>query len=242
MARRIFLLAGIFFLTIGLSAQTELKVAVGLALPPYVIQETNSGLEVDIVKQVLTDIGYSIKLEFVPFARVPVSLQTKEVAAALTINEGSGVQGVFYSDTHISYQNVVVALKSKSLSIPTIGDLKNFRIVAFQNAPDYLGTDFAAMAKANTKYAEMGDQQAQVKMLFAGRTDVIIMDINIYKFFKSQIKDVDVSADTVFYELFPPTAFKVAFVDKGVRDKFNVSLKKLRDSGKYATIFKSYIK
>lgn len=223
-------------------AQTELKAAVGLALPPYVIQETGKGLEVDIVRQALELAGYKMRLDYVPFARLAVSMANKSSDLALTINESSGVKNVSYSDSHITYQNVAVSLKSKNLKIAAPGDLKAYSVVAFQQAPDYLGPDFAAMAKTNPKYSEIADQLSQVKLLFSGRAEVLVMDVNIFKYFRQQITDLDTRAEVAIHEIFPPTAYKVAFASKEIADKFNVALRRLRDNGSYAAIFKSYIK
>ena len=223
-------------------AQTQLKAAVGLSLPPYVLQKTDNGLEVDIVREALKDAGYSLTLDYVPFARIAYNMAQKADDCALTINESSGIKGVFYSDSHITYQNVVVTLKSKGFKVSSSADLKGLRVSAFQDAPLYLGADFAAMAKSNPGYSEVADQATQVKLLFSGRADALVMDINIFKYFRKNIADLDVSQEvTIASVVFPPTPYKVAFTSKEVCDKFNVSLKKLRDSGRYAEIFKNYI-
>ncbi len=223
-------------------AQGVIKAVVGLSLPPYIMQGSDTGVDADIVRQALAAENYTLKLEYVPFARVAVSMANKTADAAFPINEASGVSGVFYSDSHISYQNVVVALKSRSLKVGSVSDLKNMRVVAFGDARNYLGPDFAAMAKSNKNYYEIADQESQVKMLYKDRADVLVMDINIFKYFRQNIKDMDVSQDAVFYNLFEPTAYKVAFTSKDVCDKFNAGLKALKASGKYDQIFKTYIK
>jgi len=224
------------------AAGKELKVAVGLALPPYIIQETGVGIEVDILKQALADAGYTVKLIFVPMARIKVALSDGTADAALTITEASGVTSAFYSDSHVSYKNAVITLKSRALKIAGIPDLAKLDLVAFQDALLYLSADYAAMAKGNAKYSELADQQSQVKMLFAGRTDAIIMDINIYKYFKKMIKDIDVSQDVVIHEIFAPSNYKIGFKEKAVCDLFNAGLKKLKSSGKYESIISAYIK
>ncbi len=222
----------------------ELKIAVGLALPPYIIEGSNTGIEVDIVQQALLESGNTIKLVYLPFVRVPVSLTDGTADAALTINESSGIKNIFYSDSHISYQNVAVSLKSKNLKIGSVADLSKVSVVAFQNATKYLGSGFADMAKGNSKYSELGIQDSQVKMLFAGRADVVVMDINIFKYFRQKVnsKDADVNQEIVIHEIFAPTAYKVGFKDKALCEKFNAGLKKLKSSGKYGTIWKKYIK
>ncbi len=227
--------------TMAVSAQTQIKAVVGLSLPPYIMQGADNGVDADIVRQALQVENYTLKLEYVPFARVSVSMATKTADAAFPINEASGVTGVYYSDSHISYQNVVVGLKSRGLKVASVADLKNLRVVAFGEARNYLGPDFAAMAKGNKNYYEIADQESQVKMLFKDRADVVVMDINIFKYFRQNIKDMDVSQEVTYYKIFPPTAYKVAFTSKQVCEKFNAGLKALRASGKYDLIFKTYI-
>jgi polar amino acid transport system substrate-binding protein len=244
MVKKLSVLSVLFLaaLTVSVSAQTELKAVVGLSLPPYIMQGTNNGVEADIVRQALLAAKYNLKLEYVPFARVSVSMANKTADCAFPINEGSGVTGVYYSDSHISYQNVVVALTSRGLKVTSVADLKGLRVVAFGDAKNYLGPEYAAMAKENKNYSEIADQESQVKMLFKDRADVLVTDINIFKYFRQNIKDMDVSQPVTYFKIFPPTAYKVAFTSKAVCDKFNAGLKAIKASGKYAAIFKSYIK
>jgi len=244
MMKRFSVLCVVFlaFATMTMSAQTVLKAAVGLSLPPYIIQGADNGVDADIVRQALAASNYSLKLDYVPFARVSVSMANKTDDLAFPINEASGVTGVYYSDSHISYQNVVVGLASKGLTVSSVADLKGLRVVAFGEAKSYLGPDFAAMATANKSYSEIADQESQVRMLFKDRADVVVMDINIFKYFRQNIKDMDVSQGVVFYKIFAPTTYKVAFTSKDVRDKFNAGLKAIKANGKYAAIFKTYIK
>jgi hypothetical protein len=50
----------------------EFTIGAGLALPPYIIQETDSGIETEILRQSLPA-SYKVKLSYLPFARVKVS-------------------------------------------------------------------------------------------------------------------------------------------------------------------------
>jgi len=97
-------------------------------------------------------------------------------------------------------------------------------------------------SKTSPEYKEIAQQDLQVKQLFLDRTDVIVMDINIYKYYKQQIKDVDTTAEVVIHKVFPITNYKVGFLDKTVCDEFNKGLKSLKDTGKYNAIFNKYIK
>jgi len=227
---------------VSLHAMAEtLKVAVGLALPPYVIQESDSGMELDIVREALKLSGHSIEPVYLPFARVSKSLQDKQVDAALTVTEASGLSNVHFSESHITYQNAAVSLASKGFKIDTVSDLAGHSVIAFQNAEKYLGDSFAKMAESNNRYSEKAKQSNQIKMLFGGRVETVVMDVNIFKYFRAAETQVDTSAAVSIHEIFPPTDYKVGFLDASIRDQFNEGLKTLKDTGKYDEIIQRYV-
>lgn len=216
----------------------DITLIAGLSLPPYIIQEENRGMEYDIIKEALALKGHNLQMNYVPFVRLVVDY--KKFDGAVTINESSGAEGN-YSDVVITYQNYAISLKSKNLTINSIQDLKGVSTLAFQNATKYLGNEFAAMAKDNSNYAEQGNQEAQVKMLYSGRVDAIVSDINIFKFFRKKVDNMDTSVEITLHELFPGTDYKVLFNDAQIRDDFNAGLAELRASGRYKAIVDSYI-
>lgn len=220
----------------------NLKVAVGLALPPYVLADTNSGIELDIVREALALKGHTITPVYLPFARVPIALADKEVHAALTVNESSGLKNVHFSDSHVTYQNVAVSLKSRNVDIQTVSDLGNYSIIAFQDATKYLGDEYADMAAKNSRYIEKAKQSNQITMLFSSRVDTIVMDINIFKYFRQHEDKVDTSAEEAIHEIFPHSKYKVGFLSVDLRDQFNAGVAELRASGKYNEIVNKYIK
>lgn len=217
-----------------------LTLAVGLALPPYNIQETDSGMELDIVREALARKGYTVKPKFVPFARVKRELIGKTVDGALTITPDFGIVA-FYSDEHIVCQNVVVSLKKRQFDIRNISDLKDKSIVAFQDATTYLGKAFADMAKENPEYREMADQNLQINLLYSDRIDTIVLDKNIFQYHRKHNDRVDTTQPVDIWHIFDPSPFRVAFIDKQVRDDFNEGLKQLRETGRYDEIVSKYI-
>lgn len=218
-----------------------ITVGVGLALPPYIISEKSNGIELDIVKEALKRAGHNIEIKYLPFARVNVALEDQKVDAALTILESSGVKGVYYTDSHISYQNVAVTLTKNGLTIDKISDLENLNVIGFQNAKLYLGNKFKESMDKNKKYREMAKQESQVAMLFKERTQVNVVDINIFKYYKQLTKITDTSAKVTYHEIFPKTDYKVAFHNKSIRDQFNKSLAEMKKDGTLEKIFKKYI-
>lgn len=217
----------------------DVTLVAGLSLPPYIIQESNSGIEYDIIKEALAAKGHNLTINYVPFVRLIVDYKKHD--GAITINESSGATGE-YSDTVITYKNYAISLKDKGVNVASIQDLKDKKIVAFQNATKYLGEEYAAVAKGNSKYKEQGKQNLQVKMLYSGRADVIVSDINIFKYFRKSVDDIDTSADITLHEIFDGVAYKALFNDAAIRDDFNAGLKQLKESGRYDEIVNSYIK
>jgi len=243
MVRKILLLGMVFLLSVGsnLAFAKNYKIAVGLALPPYVIQEGNSGMELEVVREALALKGHTVEPVYLPFARVPKSLQDKLVELALTVNESSGLENVFYSDSHITYQNVAVTLAKNKISITSTSELSDKSIIAFQGATKYLGADYADMAANNTKYQERAAQDNQILMLFSDRVNTVVMDINIFKYFRELNKKVDTSLDVTIHEIFAPSYYKVGFLNATLRDEFNESLKELKSSGQYDKIISKYV-
>ncbi len=220
----------------------EVKMAIGLSLPPYIIAEKNIGIEYDIVKEALAYKGHTLVPVYVPFARVLKEIETKRVQGALTVNESSGLKDVFFSNSHITYQNAVMSLKNANLTINSLENLSKLRVTGFMNAKLYLGKDYKNAMANNSKYDETNDQEAQVALLFKKRVQALVCDINIFKFYRQNNTKTDTSEEITIHELFPATNYKVAFIDKKLRDDFNEGLKYLRDSGKYKEIVKKYVK
>ena len=236
------MIISIFILSIALSANTqarEIQLAAGLSLPPYIIKDSNRGMEYDIVKEALAKKGHVLKLVYLPFVRLLVDY--KKYDGAMTINESSDIKGN-YSDVVVVYKNYAISLKKKGIKINSISDLKNGMVVAFQNAKKYLGPNYAKTVKTNPKYRELGKQVLQVKLLYSGRADAIVTDINIFKFYRKKVKDMKTSAKIVFHDIFKGVGYKVLFNDASIRNDFNTGLKMLKKSGRYNAIIKSYTK
>ncbi|MBL4907064.1 MAG: transporter substrate-binding domain-containing protein [Sneathiella sp.] len=221
------------------SQAAEIHLGQGI-LPPYGIKETDSGIEVDIVRAALAKKGHTVRVRFVPFGRVGQDLTDGKIDAASTLTASSGVKAE-YSDSHIAYQNVATTLKDGGPAVGSVGDLGSLRVVAFRNASIYLGDEFAAMSKGNKSYREVGDQAAQNKLLMTGRTDAVVGDFRIFLYYNKQIASQIEIKEVMFNKIFPPTEYSVGFKDASIRDDFNAGLKEIRSSGEYDKIIAKYV-
>ncbi len=230
-----------FLVPVTEASADQLKIAVGLWIPPYVIREEGRGIEYDILKETLALAGHEMIPRYVPLARTLADLQTFQVDGIMS----TGLKNLpgCYTDSHITYWNYAITLKSNNLQISSIADLSDKSIMAFQNAKNYLGEEYRNMALNNGQYSEIGDQRSQNKLLFLNRIEVVVGDQYIFQWFS---KDPEVTKFTgpapevTYHEIFPPSHFQSVFRSQDICDGFNIALKELRASDRYDEIVSSY--
>lgn len=227
----------LYFILVTCLFSKEIKVALGDSLPPYIIPPS-SGLEYEIIYEVLELKGYKMKSIFVPFARLFKTVEQINYDAVATVKENDLSKGVYYSDEYIIYNNIAVSLND--FQINGVEDLKFKKIISFQNAAIYLGKEFEDVVKNNKNYSELANQEAQVASLMNGRTEVIIIDENIFRYYYQKSKLFPQKPYKV-YRIFQPTPYKIAFKNKKIRDDFNQGLKLLKSSGRYDEIIDKYL-
>ncbi|MFT3848392.1 MAG: transporter substrate-binding domain-containing protein [Propionivibrio sp.] len=219
----------------------ELRIVFSKYTPPYVFED-GTGIVVDIVRAALAASGNEVRPVYVPIDRGLKMFADKEVDGTTIIKEDSGLKAA-YSDDFMQYHNRVFALKSRKLTIRSLDDLGDKSVVAFQNADKYLGVDFARAVIKNRRYKEMAQQEAQTQMLLLGRIDVAVMDESIFHYYRQQLiaaHKADPEQEIVAYDLLPPTPYKAAFVDPGIRDGFDKSIAAMRKDGRYDAIYRKY--
>lgn len=225
-----------------LGAEPVIRLATGQSLMPYTSEASQNGLELDIVREALARAGYRLEVSFYPMARVAWALQHGQADAATPMAETAEVPGICYSDSHVRYQNVAVSLASRGFSLQSVADLADKKVIAFQYASKYLGSAFGNIADNNPRYQELAHQDRQVKALFAGDADVIVLDLNIYRYQLQQLQPTLRQHPVTIHSLFPPNDYKVGFRDTAVCAAFNQGLAALRADGSYQAILDRYIR
>jgi polar amino acid transport system substrate-binding protein len=217
-----------------------LDVVVGLTKPPYVDQQTDSGFELDIVRQVFANFGHEPRFIYVPLGRSIKLLDQGMGDALLTVNRNIVPNDNIRTNPYITYQNVAVSLKSKDISIDKFSDLVDYKVAAFQLAHKYLGAEFQRVVAQNNHYVELPNQFQQVKMLLEGRVDAVIMDINIFTFMFNSASSGMSFDDIIIHEIFPENKYSMAFKEKGMVEEFNRELDAYLESEHYASLLKKY--
>ncbi|HSH71698.1 MAG TPA: transporter substrate-binding domain-containing protein [Methylophilaceae bacterium] len=237
--RLLFLLS--FFLAHSCADAQDLTIIFTKYSPPYVF-ENDTGIVVEIVRTALEADGYKIKPVYVPIGRGFKMFSDKQVDGTTIIQENAGLQA-YYSDDFMQYHNLAFALKSRNFDIRSIADLRGKSIISFQRADVSLGEEFRQIATRNPKYKEMAQQEAQVKVLLLGRTDIAVMDVSIFHYYRQQLiteGKADKSQEYVGFEIFSPTPYKAAFKDPQIRDAFNKGIAAMRKDGRYEAIYRKY--
>ena len=237
--RLLFLLCS--FLAFSCAGAQDLKIIFTKYTPPYVF-ENETGIVVDIVRTALASSGHKIKPVYVPIGRGFKMFADRQADGTTIIQESSGLQA-YYTDDFMQYHNRAFALKSRNFDIKSVADLRGKSIISFQNASKSLGDEFRQIATPNSKYKEMAQQEAQVQVLLLGRTDIIVMDESIFRYYRQKLiaeGKVDKDQAYVSFEIFPPTPFKAAFNDPQIRDTFNKGMAAMRKDGRYEAIYRKY--
>lgn len=232
------------FLFVGASAQAQqaesFYVVVGLAKPPYVIQETNSGFEIELIRAILRNMNRKAEFVYVPFGRSSRMLNSDRIDAIMTVNTNLIPEKNRLSDPYIIYQNVVVTKKADELNIHTVEDLAGLSIAAFQSANKILGKSFAKTIDASEQYIEIADQRRQTKLLFENKVQALVMDINIFNTLSPIVGGAEDLSDVNIHTAFKKNPYRMAFKNNKHIEEFNKQLNAYKNSKAYQDLLVKY--
>ena len=250
--RLLFIVAvlAVVLLVPGPARAREVRVGVGFAIAPYAIRERDAGLEVDLIRAAFRAVGLEARFVYLPNLRLPMALAEGEVDCLATsvgydMAERTG-RPVFYSAPTVTFRNYAVTLTERALHINSIADLAGYVVLGFQDAANYLGPEFAAMAKGNDLYSELSDQSLQVRMLFSRRVDAVISERRVFLYWRNRLKGspageaVDLDRDVTFHPIFPAQNRQVVFVEESLCGEFDKGMAALRESGSFDRIVRAY--
>jgi len=206
--------------------------------PPYMIHETESGLDIDIPRAAMAKAGFPLRLEFYPLSRAIHELQLGRIHLTAPFFT-SAPKGVFISDPHIEYRPAVITLDTID-KMQNIIQLKDYTIATFQGATGYFGDQFYYVSKHSPDYVEHHDMGKLVDLLMSQRYQAVVLDYWIFRFFLSHSKYADRLDQVRFHELLPRVPAAVAFNNEELRNKFNQGLRMIKEDGTYDKILNKY--
>ncbi len=213
----------------------------GLSKPPFIIQEQNSGLQLDIIKAAFLTQRITPQFIHMPLGRNISGFQRWNVDGIITVPHNFKSEGAYISQPYITYQNVAVSLASLGLSLKVIEDLTGKNIVAFQNAKKYLGNRYGDAIAYSLNYREVALQLEQIEMMYTGKTEVIILDINIFKYFLHNHRSGKYLQPVDVHYIFKERFYSAGFKSQEIRDKFDLGITEIKENGTYQRILDNYL-
>tara|TARA_R110001583_G_scaffold145995_2_gene298025 strand:+ start:810 stop:1538 length:729 start_codon:yes stop_codon:yes gene_type:complete len=235
----IFFILAIIFTATSLAKQ-PFKVVVGLSKPPYVIEENQSGFELELIHQVLTAIGKDIEFVFVPFGRSEKMFELADISAVITVNKQMFPNIASLSESYINYQNIAISLKKDAISVNSISDLSKYSIASFQLAHKVLGEEFALAVSSSSMFMQVANQEKQVELLLLGRVDILIMDVKIFLHYLNKLGRSAQRSDVQFHYIFPLSPYRVAFKNNQDMNAFNQAMRKFKTTNDYQILAEKY--
>ncbi|MBC3870551.1 substrate-binding periplasmic protein [Undibacterium oligocarboniphilum] len=224
------------------SARAEEFIIQVTSIPPYVLDGPRQGIACDLIAQALATQGIQTKFVRSNNKRMEIDVRSGNADAGFA-GIPAGTSNVFFSDPVLEFENVAVTLSDQHLSLRTLSNLADKRVIAFRNAPSILGSEFAAVIKTSSFYFEASEQHSQIPMLDAGRGDVIVLDKRTFLYFAIlQYGEQKTRERYQIHSLFRPVPRVLAFHRKEQRDLFNKGLRTIRENGAYAMILRSYLR
>ncbi|XZG68922.1 substrate-binding periplasmic protein [Chitinibacteraceae bacterium HSL-7] len=202
------------------------RVAIGEHKPPYIDEQRHTGLEPELLRAAFARAGLEVLFVNAPNKRAAIMLEQGRVDAAL--DAGTGL----VSDPYIQYRNMAITLCAKDVKLGSLPDLSRYSVGAFQNAARFLGQDYAQAVSASHNYREFAPQVILNRMLTAGRIDIAVADINIFRYLQTGV-DPTGTKTLCPYALFEPSRYRLRFRDARLRDLFNTGLRQTRADGVY---------
>lgn len=219
----------------------KIEMVDGLIKPPFIVEENGKGMQLDIVRAAFASVNKEVDFIHVPFGRTVTAYQRLNADGIVTVLPDYDHPSLSISIPFITYQNVAVSLLESQLDIDNIQSLSGKSIIAFQNARKFLGEDFNQVISYSLDYREIAEQMQQIDMLFLHRTEVIILDINIFKYFiANNVSGRYAQAFNVHY-IFAERQYSAAFKSEKNKNLFNQGIKTIKEQGTYQLIMDRYL-
>jgi polar amino acid transport system substrate-binding protein len=229
------------FSHVVLADTAVLEMVDGLPKPPFIIDENGKGIQLDIVRAAFKSVNKSVKFVHVPFGRTITTFKRINADGVVTVLPEYQHPSLHVSKPFITYQNVAISLLESQFTIENIKSLSGKSIIAFQNAKKYLGHEFGQVLSSSLDYREIADQTQQIDMLFLNRTEVIILDINIFKYFIANHTSGRYLQPFNVHYIFDERLYSAAFKSEENKELFDKGIETIKVQGVYQQIMDKYL-
>ncbi len=232
---------------VAASTGDQLRVVFGKSRPPFVNEQDESGISVDLFREAARRMGKGYHSTFVTNNHMEADLAGGRSDVAVEIQKKPN--HIFYSAPFVTYSNVVATRVTDNIDFHGWDDLKGRAVCAWQMAESNLGPEFAKVRRHFASYDEFGIQRDQVKMFLLGRCRALLIDKNLMVWHMNELARSDPSlvipkeGDLAMAPV-PGKAnldWYVGFHSEALRNRFDDALNSMRKDGTYQRIVKKYI-
>lgn len=218
----------------------SVSMAVSDTIAPYFLDE-HHGIQYELVQKILHSAELRLeRLVLAPNFRSLRLLSQGEVDCF--INAQSGLSGMYYSLPYHSFHNVIAVRADSGLNINAVADLNGLSVAGFQDAKQFLGTDFLHFTQENPRYIEVPNQLSQVNMLLHGRVDAIVIEEGILSWYWNEIakKSLHESPQFTIFPIFSPIELRIACWDPKLIESLNQGISSMRAAAEDNAIIEAF--
>ncbi len=213
--------------------------------PPHMIATSNSGIDVDITREILEQMGHTVKINYAPLSRNMIQVANQQADLFLPTFFQHDTDKLFISSPIINYRPTIFSLISSDFDFNSIADLAGKNLVTFQGASGYFGDEFIKVSKLNG-YSELHDMSKFPEMLIKARCEVVVLDYYIFYYYLQKYLQQNPDESGVIKEieefiLIPTVKAHVGFNNKILRDMFNQHLAIYKRQYKDKAVINKYI-
>lgn len=220
------------------------RIGIDQATLPFSNKDTDSGLEVEVIRAALVSQNLHTQFRYLSNARIDREFANQNIDIHTAAIPGPGYAKALLSHFPIAtFKNEVIHLKTKKLKLNSIADLKVLSVMAWQGASEWLGPEYARMAKANPLYRELPHMPST--MLKLDRVDVIVSQPDIFR--ANLLQSIpranapEALAEVEYVNLLPTTVrYWYAFHDPQLRESYERGLQIIYQSGQMEALLRKY--
>lgn len=214
----------------------QLQILVGVEKPPYIKVASKSGYELELLSAVVKRMGFDSQFIHVPNGRLFDLFN--EGQADLVSLQRSTPAGFYATQSYISYQNVLIVRQDLDKEILSLTDLAGLRVMAFQNARQFLPPDYATATIKASSYLEVVEQHQLPALLLKKRVDVLVMDRNIFWHYYRQTAPDDNSLKVLSF--FQSNHYHMLARTPEAAERFNQALAEVKQSELFSQLQLKY--
>ncbi len=224
----------------------ELKI-VTLQYPPYEYEEYGKieGIAVDLIKEAFKRMDQPIEIKLYPFARAIKMVEKGEADAIFTLFKTQERESfVDYSnEVLITQKTYLYVLKDSPITYDgDLGKLNNYTFGKVLKVTYGQTFEEAVKAKKITKFKESISGEANMDLLLNKKIDILVshkegvQSILKKKFKTEYVKELEPDLDMISSYM----AFSKKSNLEQLRDKFDKTLRKMKEDGSYQRIVKGH--